>query len=126
MNAKLRRNALVLTVGIAALALAGCGGGEEETASPRAGFPATGGGLSVREAIESDLEGPLMVKGQLIETDGELRLCGAVAESYPPQCASFPDALRVEGAGIEELAGALPVEEADGVRWTEDVVSVLG
>ena len=86
-----------------AIGLAGCGGTDDDRAAPRTsspslGAPIPGGGLSVQEAIESDLEGPLLVKGHLIDRDGELRLCSAILESYPPQCGE--PSLRVEGAGL--------------------------
>ena len=81
------------------VALVGCGGAEEDvattTAPPAAGTPIPGGGLSVQEAIDSDLDGPLMVRGYLIERDGELRLCEEILESHPPQCGE--PSLRVEG-----------------------------
>ena len=83
------------------LVLAGCGGGNgdtraDSTAAPSAGAPIPGGGLSIQEAIDSDLDGPLMVRGYLIERDGELRLCEAILESSPPQCGE--PSLRVEGS----------------------------
>lgn len=67
------------------LGLAACGG--EETSEPASSPPASamGPGLSVAEAIESDLEGPLLVRGVLVERDGKLRLCSAILESQP-QC----------------------------------------
>ena len=90
------RVALLLSV----LALAACGGGDgnvqaDSTAAPSAGAPIPGGGLSVQEALDSELDGPLMVRGYLIERDGELRLCEAILESSPPQCGE--PSLRVEG-----------------------------
>ena len=74
---------------LSALALAGCGGGVEE----RSGF--------------------------LVDAGGEVRLCDALAESYPPQCGG--ESLTVEG----ELP---PVEwtEAQGVRWTDAPVTLRG
>lgn len=107
------RVALLLSV----LALAGCGSGVDEhrdtAPAPSAGAAIPGGGLSVQEAIDSDLDGPLMVKGYLIERDGELRLCELILESYPPQCGE--PSLLVEGpapAPSEEQASLLG--EVDG------------
>ena len=93
------RRALLLLV----LVLAACGGDDEtaptftpiQTAPPPAGVPAPGGGLSVQEAIDSDLDGPLMVRGYVIEREGVLRLCSAILESNPPQCGE--PSLRIEG-----------------------------
>ena len=85
---------------LSVLALTACGGGGEgkqaETApAPSAGAAIPGGGLSIQEAIDSDLDGPLLVRGYLIERDGELRLCEAILESSPPQCGE--PSLRVDG-----------------------------
>lgn len=99
----------------AAAALAGCGSGSEDEQSPSAAAPAPGGGLSVSEAIASDLDGPLMVRGYLIERDGELRLCEAILESQPPQCGE--PSLRVAGArrSASEEQASLLGEVEDGV-----------
>lgn len=95
------------------LALAACGGDDERRASPAAGAPIPGGGLSVSEAKASALGGPLMVKGYLIERGGEKRLCEAILESYPPQCGE--PSLRIEG-DLSQLEGAM----------RDELVSVLG
>lgn len=72
---------------VLALAAAGCGGGSSsDPGSPSSAAPIPGGGLTVEEALASTLEGPLAVAGYLLEVEGELRLCSAVLESYPPQC----------------------------------------
>lgn len=89
---------------LSVLALAACGGSGDSGSSDAAddsstpvsqGVPIPGGGLSIQEAIDSELDGPLMVRGYLIERDGELRLCDAILESSPPQCGE--PSLRVEG-----------------------------
>lgn len=98
MRRRMRCMRLLLILPVALL-LASCGGGEndrpEPQPAPSAAAPIPGGGLSIQEAIDSDLEGPLMVRGYLIEREGELRLCEAILESYPPQCGE--PSLRVEG-----------------------------
>lgn len=73
----------------AAALLAGCGASGTDPPEP-------GGPLSVAEALEPGRDGQLLVRGYLIERDGELRLCEAILESYPPQCGE--PSLRVEGA----------------------------
>lgn len=98
------------------LALAGCGGAREPDTQPpaSAGAAVPGGGLSVTEAIASELDGPLMVRGYLIERAGGLRLCEAILESSPPQCGE--PSLRVAGpapAPSEERVSLLG-EVADG------------
>jgi len=76
---------------VAALALVGAGcssdeGGAPHDSAPAAGAAIPGGGLTIEEALETTAEGPLVVAGYLIEEGGELRLCSAILESYPPQC----------------------------------------
>lgn len=98
---------------LAALAaLAGCGSGP---AGPSTGAPDRAGGLTVEQALASDLDEPLLVRGALVAGPDEARLCDALAESYPPQCAGA--SLAVEGADVDALA----TDEAQGVRWAEDV-----
>ena len=109
----------VLTV-----AVAGCGGGGDAattTAPASAGAPVPGGGLSVQEAIDSDADGPLMVRGYVIERDGELRLCDAILESHPPQCGE--PSLRIERNGeavspSEERASLLGEVDGGSIRLT--------
>lgn len=115
------RVALLLSV----VALAGCGGDTDDpqagsTDAPSAGAPIPGGGLSIEEAMESELEGPLMVRGYLIERDGDLRLCEAILESSPPQCGE--PSLQVEGtapAASEERVSLLGEIEGDTITVSE-------
>ncbi|MBA2461376.1 MAG: hypothetical protein H0V45_06380 [Actinobacteria bacterium] len=114
-----------LAVLVATLVLAGCGSSSESSettpaAAPSMGQPAPGGGLTVQEAMDSELDGPLQVRGYLIERDGELRLCSAILESYPPQCGE--PSLRVEGkelAPSEEPVSLLGEVEENVFRVSE-------
>ncbi len=105
------------------MTLGACGGDEDgnepEPAPPAAGAPIPGGGLSIEEALASDVEGPLAVKGFVVRTGDETRLCSALAESFPPQCGG--PSLRVEGE-----VGDVDFEQEGDVRWTETEVSLLG
>lgn len=93
---------------------------ESETAvSPGAGMPADGG-LTVGEAKASELEGPLMVGGFLVAEGDTVRLCDALAESFPPQCGG--DSLVVEGLDLD----AYDTQSEGDVRWTDEPVAVLG
>ena len=112
------RALLVASLVLAVAAAGGCGSGEDAatTDAPRvAGAPIPGGGLTVQEAIDSEVEGPLMVRGYVIERDGELRLCDGILESYPPQCGE--PSLRIEANGVavspSEERGSL-LGEVDG------------
>lgn len=118
--------AAALLAFVFALAAGGCGasGGDDAAPGqppPAAGTPGPGGGLTVREALETDADGPLMVRGTLIAEGDDVRLCYAVAESYPPQCGR--PWLRVEGLDLATVDG---LQEAENVRWTEREVSLLG
>lgn len=106
------RVALLLSV----LALAACGADDEGGGAA----PIPGGGLSVQEALDSDLDGPLLVRGYLIERDGELRLCEAILESSPPQCGE--PSLRVESETLtpsEERASVLGEVEDGTITVSE-------
>jgi hypothetical protein len=94
----------LLTLVPVLLALAACGGGADGDGGeqpPAAGAPIPSGGLSVAEAIASDLEGPLAVRGYVIARDDEYRLCEAILESDPPQCGE--PSLRIDGPSFAEL-----------------------
>ena len=99
--------------------VAGCGGDGGGAEPPAA--DATGRGVTVREALAADVEGPLLVRGALHAREGEIRLCEALAESYPPQCAG--PSLRVEGLALSDVEG---VQTAQGVSWTDGEVKLLG
>ena len=45
---------------------------------------AVGPGISIAEALDSTLDGPLLVNGALVIRSDEVRLCEALAESFPP------------------------------------------
>ena len=90
--------------------------------APGVGTPmVVDGGLTISEALETDATGPLAVKGFLVEDSNGLRLCEALAESFPPQCG---------GASIE-LADKSPIDPDElkteqGVTWTDYEVTVIG
>ena len=77
--------------------------------------------MSVSDVISGDVTGAAAVKGFLVIDAGGARLCEVLAESYPPQCGG--EALPI--TNYEEFLVA-PVQEAQGVTWTDDVVSFLG
>jgi hypothetical protein len=75
--------------------------------------------LSVDEAIAHG-SGRVVVRGTLYLDGGEARLCGALAESYPPQCPQ--DHLLL--AGAEPPRTRLEVE--GDVAWSEHPVTIAG
>ncbi len=119
----MRRFAALLLVLASVLLAAGCGGSspsaEEppEPSPPSAGTPAPDGGLTVEEALASELDSVLLVTGALVVVEGETpRLCSALAESFPPQCGGA--SLLVEGL---ELASIENLQHEGSVSWVENV-----
>lgn len=106
-----------------ALVVAGCG-----EVVPRDSGPISppgsgmGPGISVTEALASQLEGPLLVNGWLWSRDGkEVRLCTGLTGSTPPRCAEPSLAL----SGFD-LSGAKGLQSAEGVTWSQQPVQLLG
>jgi hypothetical protein len=79
------------------------------------------GGLTVQEALDSDLEGPLLVLGSYLHEEGQdPKLCTAIMESYPPQCGE--PSLVVEGLNEDEIDG---LQSGGSTTWT-DQTQILG
>ena len=136
---ELRRLAVVFAA--VAVIAAACGAGDDQPAgaplapdvaadgtagTPNApetpGIPwSTEHSMSVSEILSADAAGAAAVKGFLLVDAGGARLCDVLAESYPPQCGA--EALPI--TNYEEFL-VVPVQEAQGVTWTDDVVSFIG
>lgn len=80
-----------------------------------------GGGLTVTDALSTDATGVIAVQGFLFVVDGEARLCELLAESFPPQCGGAD----LPVTNYEEVLG-VPTQEAQGVTWTDELVTFLG
>jgi hypothetical protein len=94
------------------LALVACGGNDESPgATP----------VSIDEALSSGSDEPLLVTGNLLAHGADVRLCSALAESFPPQCGGA--SLVVEGLELEGVNGL--VTEGD-VSWTDRPIQLLG
>jgi hypothetical protein len=112
---------MLLLALLAALALAACGGSDQPAAPPP---PAN---LSIDEVLASPPEGPVTVRGAIVAPEGEpVRLCSALAESYPPQCGG--SSLVVEGLDLATLKGLTSTNDPSlaQVTWSEGEVSLLG
>lgn len=103
------------------LALAACGGDDQAPSGSPPASSATGPGLSIADARASDLTGALLVNGNLLVEGDEVRLCEALAESFPPQCGG--DSLRVEGL---DLATVESLTTSRDVSWTDRPIQLLG
>lgn len=88
-----------------------------------------GGGLSVDQALGTEAAGVVAVSGYLFDDGSGLRLCSALAESFPPQCGG--SSLTVEGFDFDRMI-ELPeyelvqVEHSGGVTWTNAQVALFG
>lgn len=114
--------------------LAACSStGDDARTDPGAGGSAAGGdadgilnvaqgtaggpGIGIEEAIGNGGGEPLLINGALlVEPTGRVLLCDALAESFPPQCGG----MRLEVHGLD-LASLPDLQEANGVRWAEQV-----
>ena len=115
---------LLAVVAIASVVAAACGDGDDDgddgdlVSGPISGV---GPGISVVAALTSNLTGPLLVNGQLHVENGRVRLCEALAESFPPQCAGR--FLVVEGLALMTIGG---LTSEGSVTWSDQSVQVLG
>ena len=81
-----------------------------------------GGGISVEEALAYEGSEVVAVGAFFVSTDGEARLCDALAESYPPQCG---------GASIvitnpEDFPTEAPLVEEGSTQWLDSPITVFG
>jgi hypothetical protein len=123
----MRTHALIATLAAAA-ALAGCGGDDlaaDDAASgptvPQTSGLGAGPAISIDEALASGSDEMMLVSGNLLAQGGEVRLCSALAESFPPQCGGA--SLHVVGIKLEEVDGLITEGE---VRWTDRPTELLG
>ncbi len=79
-----------------------------------------GGPITVDQLLARSSDTPISVQGLLLVDRGSARLCGAILESYPPQCGE-PS---VELVGLD-LATIDDTTTAEGVTWREGAVLSL-
>jgi hypothetical protein len=96
---------------LASVALVGCGDEEEPAGGP------------VEMLVEDvgDHEGPAAVTGSLLANGDDVRLCAALAESFPPQCGG--GSIAVVGLDLDSLDGL--TTEGD-VTWSDLPITVEG
>jgi hypothetical protein len=109
---------LALLCALVAVALAGCGGDETSDEDAAGG---AGSAISIDDALASGSDDELLVSGLLLAHGDDVRLCSALAESFPPQCGGA--SLAVVGLSLEEVAGL--VTHGD-VHWTDQPLELRG
>lgn len=87
---------------------------------PFAPLPA-GEGLSVAEALETDVTGALVVHGYFYDGGSGPMLCEFFAESFPPQCGGASIPL----ADVSEFTPET-LQTNQGISWSDDEVILLG
>lgn len=102
---------MIKIVLVVVVLLVGCG---SQADAPTSAAPADP--LTVSEALASNLDEPLLVRGLFIDSgDGQPRLCEVALESSPPQCGE--PSVPVEGATPADFDGAM---SSGGVTWVDD------
>ena len=125
----MRPTRATLALALLTLVLVACGaGGDAPSASVGggAGDPVlviadgaiTEPGMSVAEALGHRATDDLVtVSGALfVDPDGTVRLCDAIAESFPPQCGG--ERIVIQGLDLDAVAG---LQTEGDVSWAEGV-----
>lgn len=100
------------SIAIAVLAIASVSGcGDDDSQEVRR--------LTVAEAADAD-DGSAVVSGLLFADAEGLRLCEALAESYPPQCAAA--AVPVEEFDVSNIV----MQQEGDVAWLDSPVHMTG
>ncbi|MHB1344153.1 MAG: hypothetical protein ACYCX3_07320 [Thermoleophilia bacterium] len=82
-----------------------------------------GPGISVRDALASTLDEPLLVNGlYYVTADGVVYFTDTMAESYPPQI-DVTRSLKVDGIDPGELVG---LERSGGIAWSNAPTQLTG
>ena len=102
-------------------------GGEPQELPPPGDEPGTSdgfivdGGLTVTDALETDATGIIAVSGFVVADAAGVRLCEALAESFPPQCGGASILLE----GLDQIDPDELKAEGD-VSWTDYSITVFG
>lgn len=69
----------------------------------------------------ADVTGPVAVTGFIVAVGDEMKLCEALAESFPPQCGgAFVTVTNVDQVDPDDI------QSTDNVRWTDYTVTIFG
>jgi hypothetical protein len=94
-------------------ALVACGGDDDDGSATSVTVPA-GDPITVEQLVARSSDSPITVRGLLLSTGGETRLCAAILESFPPQCGE-PSVVLVD----IDPASVDGIEEAGDVIWKD-------
>jgi len=125
----MRPTRATLALALLSLVLVACAGGDAPSASAGgdpSGDPVlviadgaiTEPGMSVADALGHRATDDLVtVSGALfVDPDGTVRLCDAIAESFPPQCGG--ERIVIQGLDLDAVAG---LQTEGDVSWAEGV-----
>lgn len=76
--------------------------------------------LSITDALSYQGSEPIAVAGYVVRTQEASRLCDALAESYPPQCAG--ESIVITNP---DTTDAYPLIEEGDVQWSPERVTVI-
>ena len=76
---------------------------------------------TIRVAAAADADGPVAVAGFVVAAGDDVRLCEALAESFPPQCGGASIAI----SGLDQVDPDELQTEGD-VIWTDYAVTLFG
>lgn len=124
--------AMVVLVVVAGACGSDDDGGAATTAAPTTAAPtSTAAGtdtdrpMSIDAALEVPDGAQVSVVGPMIAAGDDVRLCGAVMESYPPQCGE--PSLPLVGLNLDAVIGlSRPEPEFSGLVWTDFPLVVFG
>lgn len=77
--------------------------------------------LALADSADAEGAGPVAIEGFFIDDGQEAHLCGALLESFPPQCGGPSLVI----ANPEQLIDVVLVEDG-GTRWSETYITVVG
>jgi hypothetical protein len=107
----------VTLVVLATAALAGCGDDDSSSATTTS---APAPPITVEQLVARSADTPVAAQGFLHVLDDVARLCGAILESYPPQCGQ--PSVELVGLDLDAVDG---LTSAEGVTWKESIVLTL-
>ena len=97
------------------VALVACGGDDDDDRTATTVSAPAGDPITVEQLVARSSDSPITVRGLLLSTGGETRLCAAILESFPPQCGEPSVVLvDIDPASVEGIEVAGDVQWKDG------------